>query len=201
MSPIAPRVPDASDFVYLGAVIARHSCYVLAWELSNTLEAAIGARVVRRAIKARGVSEVFNSDQRCQFTLGLLALGERLRLSLEHEGVYLKRGEAVVTDSTGGRCAGMDLYNTYGNHFIKLTLPDSVSAKAGHNSRKSQMPRLVDRILGIHGEIRVPGNRSTSSRSRLRATTRDEPKNLFAKNRLRSVVPTGFLTLLSDFGL
>jgi putative transposase len=111
-------IPVAGGFVYLCAVIDWHSRYVLAWELSNTLDASFCVRAVRRAITAHGVPEIFNTDQGCQFTSAeftqpLLALGvrlsmdgkgrcldnvfvERLWRSLKHEEVYLKRYESVV---------------------------------------------------------------------------------------------------------
>jgi transposase InsO family protein len=55
----------------------------LAWELSNTLDAAFCARAVRRAITAHRVPEIFNTDQGRQFasaelTQPLLVLGVRL---------------------------------------------------------------------------------------------------------------------------
>jgi putative transposase len=111
-------IPVAGGFVYLCAVIDRHSRYVLAWELSNTLDASFCVRAVRRAISTHGAPEIFNTDQGCQFTSAeftqpLLALGvrlsmdgkgrcldnvfvERLWRSLKHEEVYLKRYESAV---------------------------------------------------------------------------------------------------------
>jgi putative transposase len=111
-------IPVAGGFVYLCAVIDWHSRYVLAWELSNTLDSAFCVRAVRRAIAAHGVPEIFNTDQGCQFTSAeftqpLLALGvrlsidgkgrcldnvfvERLWRSLKHEEVYLKRCVSVI---------------------------------------------------------------------------------------------------------
>jgi putative transposase len=52
----------------------------LAWELSNTLDAAFCVRAALWAITAHGVPENFNTDQGCQFTsaeftLPLLAVG------------------------------------------------------------------------------------------------------------------------------
>ena len=82
-------IPVAGGFVYLCAVIDWHSRYVLAWELSNTLDAAFCVRAVRRAIAAHGVPEIFNTDQGCQFTSAeftqpLLELG--VRLSMDGKG-------------------------------------------------------------------------------------------------------------------
>jgi putative transposase len=41
---------------------------VLAWELSNTLDAGFCTGAVERAITDYGVPEIFNTDQGCQFT-------------------------------------------------------------------------------------------------------------------------------------
>lgn len=111
-------IPVAGGFVYLCAVIDWHRRYVLAWELSNTLDASFCVRAVQRAIAAHGVPEIFNTDQGCQFTSAeftqpLLERGvrlsmdgkgrcldnvfvERLWRSLKHEEVYLKRYESMV---------------------------------------------------------------------------------------------------------
>lgn len=111
-------IPVRGGYVYLCAVIDWHSRYVLAWELSNTLDAAFCVRAVERAMAEHGVPEIFNTDQGCQFTSAeftqpLLSAGvklsmdgkgrcldnvfvERLWRSLKHEEVYLKRYESVV---------------------------------------------------------------------------------------------------------
>jgi putative transposase len=105
-------VPVQGGFAYLCAVIDWHSRCVLAWELSNTLDASFCVRAVQRALAAHGAPEIFNTDQGCQFTSAeftapLLALGvklsmdgkgrcldnvfvERLWRSVKYEEVYLK---------------------------------------------------------------------------------------------------------------
>lgn len=125
-------IPVAGGYVYLCAVIDWHSRYVLAWELSNTLDAEFCVRAVGRAIAAHGVPDIFNTDQGCQFTSAeftrpLLALGvrlsmdgkgrcldnvfvERLWRSLKHEEVYLKRYESMV-DAHAQIGAYLDFYN------------------------------------------------------------------------------------------
>ena len=55
-------LPMARGFLYLVAVMDWHSRYVLAWRLSNTLEAGFCAEALEEALtKAR--PEVFNTDQ------------------------------------------------------------------------------------------------------------------------------------------
>src|SRR5262249_29914554 len=54
-------------FMYLCCVIDWYSRYVLAWELSNTLDGDFGLACLEEAL-AQGRPEVFNTDQGCQFT-------------------------------------------------------------------------------------------------------------------------------------
>ena len=105
-------VPVKGGYAYLCAVIDWHSRCVLAWELSNTLDASFCVRAVQRALDTHGTPEIFNTDQGCQFTSAeftrpLLALGvklsmdgkgrcldnvfvERLWRSVKYEEIYLK---------------------------------------------------------------------------------------------------------------
>ena len=98
-------------FVYLAAVIDWYSRYVLAWELSISLEADFCVTVLQRALALQR-PEIFNTDQGVQFTSAqfqapLLAAQvrvsmdgcgrafdnifvERLWRSLKYEEVYLK---------------------------------------------------------------------------------------------------------------
>lgn len=61
-------VPVQGGHVYLCAILDWHSRYVLAWELSNTLDASFCVRAVQRALALHGTPEIFNTDQGCQFT-------------------------------------------------------------------------------------------------------------------------------------
>jgi len=55
-------------FVYLVAIIDWYSRKVLAWRLSNTLDASFCVDCLEAAIKAYGAPEIFNTDQGSQFT-------------------------------------------------------------------------------------------------------------------------------------
>jgi len=105
-------IPIQGGFIYLCAVMDWYSRAVLAWELSNTLDASFCARAAERAIAEHGVPEIFNTDQGCQFTSAeftqpLLARGikismdgrgraldnvfvERLWRTVKYDEVYLK---------------------------------------------------------------------------------------------------------------
>jgi putative transposase len=62
-------VPMAYGFMYLVAVMDWWSRYVLAWELSNTMEAEFCIRAWERAVEHAGRAPVIsNTDQGSQFT-------------------------------------------------------------------------------------------------------------------------------------
>jgi putative transposase len=65
-----------SGFIYLVAIMDWYSRYVLAWEVSNTLESSFCVAALDRALCVAR-PEVFNSDQGSQFTS--LVFTERLK--------------------------------------------------------------------------------------------------------------------------
>ena len=111
-------VPIQGGYIYLCAVIDWYSRYVLAWELSNTLDARFCVAAVQRALARHGPPEIFNTDQGCQFTAAeftepLLARAiklsmdgkgrcldnvfvERLWRSVKYEEIYLKSYSSLV---------------------------------------------------------------------------------------------------------
>jgi putative transposase len=82
-------IPVQGGFAYLCAVIDWRSRCVLAWELSNTLDATFCVRVLKKAIQLHGAPEIFNTDQGCQFTCseftGVL-LAHSIRISMDGKG-------------------------------------------------------------------------------------------------------------------
>jgi putative transposase len=75
-------------FAYLVAIIDWFSRYVLAWHLSNTLEAAFCIECLEEALEY-GSPEIFNTDQGSQFT------------SLEFSKRLLDRKIAISMDGRG----------------------------------------------------------------------------------------------------
>ena len=124
-------VPMPNGFMYLVAVMDWYSRYVLAWQLSNTLDGAFCLETLRRALQ-RGRPDIFNTDQGVQFTatdftnelaaaevrISMDGRGryldnifvERLWRSVKYEDIYLKEYETVPLLKTG---LGdyLDLYN------------------------------------------------------------------------------------------
>ena len=83
-------LPMARGFLYLVAVMDWHSRYVVAWRLSNTLDAGFCAEALEEAL-GRGRPEVFNTDQGSQFTSREFTqvLQDRgVRISMDGKGRY-----------------------------------------------------------------------------------------------------------------
>jgi putative transposase len=124
-------IPMARGFLYLVAVMDWVSRYVLAWRLSNLLDASFCIEALEDAL-SQGRPEIFNTDQGSQFTdddfTGVLrAHGvaismdgrgrfadnifvERLWRSLKYEEVYLKAYESVA-EARHGIAAYFEFYN------------------------------------------------------------------------------------------
>ena len=75
-------IPMAQGFLYLVAIMDWYSRYVLAWRLSNTLEADFCIDALDEAL-GREVPEVFNTDQGSQFT------GQGFTQTLQDQGVKI----------------------------------------------------------------------------------------------------------------
>ena len=104
-------IPVQRGFLYLVAIMDWTSRYVLAWRLSNTLDAGFCTDALDEALARHGAPEIFNTDQGSQFTSmaftgRLQAAGirismdgrgrctdnifiERLWRSLKYEAIYL----------------------------------------------------------------------------------------------------------------
>jgi putative transposase len=115
-------LPMMHGFMYLVAIIDWFSRYVLAWQLSNTLDGDFCLQALQQALTV-GQPEIFNTDQGVQFTArdftGCLeahnirvsmdgrgrALDnifvERLWRTVKYEDIYLKEYATVPTLDTG----------------------------------------------------------------------------------------------------
>ncbi|MBV7338326.1 IS3 family transposase [Chloroflexi bacterium TSY] len=109
-------IPMPKGFMYLVAVIDWYSRFVLAWQLSNTLDGSFCLETLHEALE-QGKPEVFNTDQGSQFTAltftsALESAGiqvsmdgrgraldnifvERLWRTVKYEDIYLQRYETV----------------------------------------------------------------------------------------------------------
>jgi len=84
-------IPVQRGFLYLVAVMDWASRRVLAWRLSNTLDARFCVEALADALARHGTPEIFNTDQGSQFT------------SFEFTGALGNAGVAISMDGRG-RC-------------------------------------------------------------------------------------------------
>ena len=83
-------LPMARGFLYLVAIMDWHSRYVLAWRLSNTLEADFCVDALQDALE-QDRPEVLNTDQGSQFTSGEFTQVLRdhgVQISMDEKGRY-----------------------------------------------------------------------------------------------------------------
>jgi putative transposase len=115
-------------FLYLVAILDWWSRFVLAWELSNTLDAEFCVRTLDRALKTYGAPEIFNTDQGCQFgSADFTALLENRKVAISMDGrgrafdnIFVERlwrsvkyEEVYLKDYTNG----VDARSNLGNYF------------------------------------------------------------------------------------
>ncbi len=77
------------DWTYLVAIIDWYSRYVLAWELSDTMDVSFCCEVLERALTI-GIPDIHNSDQGSQMTareyVAILQAHPTIRISMDHKG-------------------------------------------------------------------------------------------------------------------
>ena len=84
-------IPMARGFVYLCVVMDWYARRILAWRLSNSMEAEFCVEVLEEALSAYGKPSIFNTDQGSQFTgmafTGVLAQNE-IAISMDGKGAW-----------------------------------------------------------------------------------------------------------------
>jgi putative transposase len=130
-------IPLGSGFLYLVAIMDWASRAVLAWRLSNTMDASFCVAALEEALARFGKPEIFNTDQGSQFTsreftdtlkkagvqISMDGRGryldnifiERLWRSLKHEDIYLKH-YADGCEAREGIRQWFAFYNNYRPH-------------------------------------------------------------------------------------
>ena len=125
-------IPLQKGFMFLTAVIDWYSRYVLAWELSNTLEGSFCVSALEQSLMV-GKPEVFNTDQGSQFTSDAFTkvlLGNQISISMDGRGRALdnvfterlwwtvKYEEVYPKDYADGQALhyGLERYFEYYNH-------------------------------------------------------------------------------------
>ena len=125
----------AHGFMYLVVIMDWYSRYVLAWRLSNTLDADFCVEALEEAL-SKGKPDVFNTDQGSQFTgkafTGLLEK-HGIKISMDGKGSYrdnlfierlwrtVKYEEVYLKAYQNGKDARMGISNYF--RFYNTTRP------------------------------------------------------------------------------
>ena len=141
-------LPMARGFCYLVAIMDWASRKVLAWRLSNTLDASFCVEALNEALARYGTPEIFNTDQGSQFTsddfIGVLegrginismdgkgrwmdnVFIERLWWSVKYQDVYLK-AYGSIAEARKGLKQYFEFYNGQRRHqSLDRRTPDDV---------------------------------------------------------------------------
>jgi putative transposase len=132
-------IPMRHGFLYLVAIMDWFSRKVLAWRLSNTMDADFCIEALEEALVRYGKPEIFNTDQGSQFTsvpftqvlkdakikISMDGKGrwmdnvfiERLWRSLKYECVYLQAFQTGI-EARAGIGQWIDYYNTSRPHSV-----------------------------------------------------------------------------------
>ncbi len=144
-------LPMRRGFLYLVAIMDWHTRKVLAWRLSNTLEADFCVEALNEAIHRFGAPEIMNTDQGSQFTsfgwtsrlrqsgvrISMDGKGrcidnvliERLWRSLKYECVYLHAWE-TGSQAKAGIGGWMAFYNRQRPHSAHGGIPPAMVYQA-----------------------------------------------------------------------
>lgn len=159
--PTHPYVPLRHGFVFLVAIIDWFSRYVVAWDISLTLDSEFCLTTLDSALKV-ATPTIFNSDQGCQFTSELFTtkvtksgalmsmdgkgrafdniFTERLWRTVKYEDIYIKDYDSVQALRLG-LARFFEFYNTKRPH---QSLDDRTPAEV-YWSRAPGVPMLARR--------------------------------------------------------
>jgi len=108
-------LPMKAGFLYLVAIIDWFSRYVLAWKISNSLDAMFCVEALEEAL-CSGLPEIFNTDQGSQFT------------SESHTGILKARKIKISMDSRGRALDNIfieRLWRSVKYEYLYLNAPES----------------------------------------------------------------------------
>ena len=161
-------IPVQRGFLYLVAIMDWATRHVLAWRLSNTMDASFCVEALNEALARYGKPEIFNTDQGSQFTseaftsvlsnrgvqISMDSAGsymdnvfvERLWRRVKYEAGYLKGYESVA-EARAGIGAYLNFYNNERPHqALDYRTPAQVFEEGwgqAHRPAVSLTPQLV----------------------------------------------------------
>ena len=167
-------IPVQRGFLYLMAIMDWASRYVLAWRLSNTLDAGFCTEALEEALARYGAPEIFNTDQGSQFTsfaftgrlqeagvrISMDGRGrfmdnifiERLWRSLKYEAIYLHE----IADGLTARHLIRDWVRFYNAERPHAALGGRTPAEAYRDGPPVDMMDKPLRALPLNACVQAP---------------------------------------------
>ena len=84
-------IPMRRGFLYLVAIMDWYSRKVLAWRLSNSMDADFCVEALKKALAKHGKPEIFNTAQGSQFTSGAwidVLTDAKIKISMDGKGAW-----------------------------------------------------------------------------------------------------------------
>ena len=85
-------IPMRRGFLYLVAIMDWYSRKILAWRLSNSMDAEFCVEALKDALAKHGTPEIFNTDQGSQFTSGVwidVLADAKVKISMDGKGRWI----------------------------------------------------------------------------------------------------------------
>ena len=85
-------IPMRRGFLYLVAIMDWYSRKILAWRLSNSMDAEFCVEALKDALAKHGTPEIFNTDQGSQFTSGVwidVLSDAKVKISMDGKGRWI----------------------------------------------------------------------------------------------------------------
>ena len=161
-------IPMARGVLYLVAIMDGFSRHVMAWQLSNTLEADVCVNALEEALALFGGPGIFNSDQGCQFTsqafTGVLE-AHGIRISIDGKGRFMDNLRSPYAAPPAPRSA-LSRRTPVAEPQVRGGVPEGLRQRARGAGRDRRLagllqrgkaptgPRLADSTRGFRGRAR-----------------------------------------------
>ena len=159
-------IPMARGFVYLAAVMDWFTRRILAWRLSNTMEASFCIDAVDEAIAKHGCPQIFNTDQGSQFTSAeftSMLINNGISISMDGKGawrdnVFVERFWRTVKYEE----VYLHAYEGVGKHGNRSAATSPSTTQSDLTSLLTAAPRIKPTSIRCRSARQLnPGRRST----------------------------------------
>ena len=164
-------IPMRRGFLYLVAIMDWASRKVLAWRLSNTMEAEFCVTALKEALTRFGKPEIFNTDQGSQFSSNDFTdvlRDAKVKISMDGRGrwmdnVFIER----LWRSLKYECVYLNAFETGSE--LRAGLGRWINYYNGHRPHSRFGGRTPDEVYGQTGATPYPGHARDMALTRMAA--------------------------------